>query len=253
VEKPARLVWLDRDWRVGHAGVVVRPARLERSARVEIGPAGILVVAMVGVWLSHNLEYLRVWGAHRFADEALSSIHLYMGPIGALLLVGGVVGVQSSVRLARRLESRLAELAGQGPGRAQTVGRAGSGQVGWSFAVSTLVAIVWLLQSGLYLAQENVEAWLGHAPVPGLGALTGAHALAPLVHLAVTLALVTVVCLLRRRVTALAAAVRATAAWMRACRPVAAAVAAPQSRSWTPVQRWGTQRWCRPPPVVVGS
>jgi hypothetical protein len=210
-----------------------------------------LLVALLGAWLSHNLEYLRVWGAHRFTGEALSSIHLYMGPAGGLLLVGGALGVQSTARLARRLEGRLAELRGHGSGRAVAACPAGAWGAGWSFAVPTLVVAVWFLQSGLYLAQENVEAWLGHVSTPGLGAFTGAHALAPVVHLAVTLALVTGVCLLRRRVTALVAVVRAFSAWLRASTPVAPPPA--PGRSWTPVQRWGAQRWCRPPPVAVGS
>jgi hypothetical protein len=231
---------------------VVRPARPDRSAHVEVGPAAIFVVALVGAWLSHNLEYLRVWGVHRSAGAALSSLHMYMAPAGAGLLVAAIGGVHSTVRLTRRLERRLADSRGTSR-RATTAERAVDARAGWSFSVSTLVMVVWLLQLCLYLAQENFEASLGHVPAPGLGALTGVHALAPLVHLAVTLALVTGLCLLRRRVTALAAALRAVETWLRSCRSVAAVAPPAPGRSWTPVQRWGCHRWCRPPPVAVGS
>jgi hypothetical protein len=214
-----------------------------------------LVVALVGAWLGHNLEYLRVWGADRFAGVALHSVHLYIRPAGALLVVTGVVGVQSTARLGRRLERRLAELCRRVPGQASLAGQAwppGSPGAGWSFAFPTLVVVVWVLQSGLYLVQENAEAVLAHVPAAGVGAVTGVHALAPLVHLAVTLALVGGVSLLRRRVTELAAAVRAVAAALRVCRPSRTAAPSTSGRSWTPAQRWGWQRWCRPPPVAVG-
>jgi hypothetical protein len=229
---------------------VLRTAPARRSDRVDIGPAAILVVALGGAWLSHSLEYLRVWGAHRFVGAALSSVHLYVGPVGVVLLAAGAIGVQSTARLGRRLERHLRELRRPGAGRPQPDG---SGSTGWSFSLPTLVAVVWLLQLGLYLIQENGESVLARAPARGLGALAGPHALAPLVHLAVALVLVTGVFLVRRRVTHLARAVRAAAGRVRAGRPVAPARPVTSGRTWTPAERWGAQRWCRPPPVAVGS
>jgi hypothetical protein len=236
-------------------GVVANPARAVRSARVDVGPTGIFVMALVGAWLGHNLEYLRVWGGHRFTGVALGSVHLYMRPAGALLLVAGVIGVQSTARLARRLERRLTELRGPAPCRAgfTGLGRQAGADAGWSFSIPTVIVVVWILQSMLYLVQENAETALAHAPAAGVGALTGVHALAPLVHLAVTLALVGGVCRLRRRVTQLAAAVRAAAAALRAWRPTRTAAPSMSARTWTPVQRWGWQLWSRPPPITVGS
>ena len=210
-------------------------------------------MALVGAWLSHNLEYLRVWGVHRWAGAALSSLHMYMVPAGAGLLVAAIGAVRSTIRLARRLERRLADLRGHTSPRSTTADWAVGARTSWSFSVSTLVVVVWLLQVGLYLAQENVEASLGHLPAPGWGALTGVHALAPLVHLAVTLTLVTGLSLLRRPVTALAAALRAVETWLRSCRSLAAVAPPAPGKSWTPVQRWGCNRWCRPPPLAVGS
>jgi hypothetical protein len=205
-----------------------------------------LIAALVGAWLGHGFEYLRVWGIHGFAAVAGNSAHLYMVPMGGTLIVASVVGFRSCARLARRLERHLSEM--RRPGSVRPAPQRGAG---WSFAIPTLVLIVWLVQIGVYLVQENAEAVLAHLRAPGLGPVVGIHALAPLVHLAVTLALVTMVCLVRRRVTQLAAAVRAVDAWRRLAPPVAPSPSTPV-RAWTPAQRWGAQRWCRPPPVVAG-
>src|SRR5207245_8812538 len=55
------------------------------------------------------------------------------------------------------------------------------------------MAALWLpvalLQIGLYLIQENVEAVVAGSPAPGLGAVWGAHWAAPLVHAGVALLL----------------------------------------------------------------
>jgi hypothetical protein len=74
--------------------------------------------------------------------------------------------------------------------------------------------------------------------------------MAPVVHLVVAAARVAGLWLLRRRVTRLADAVRLAAARLRRA---AGAVPAPcaSRRVWTPLERWGTQRWCRPPPSIV--
>lgn len=204
------------------------------------------MVALLGAWTSHNLEYLRVWGAHGFAAMALHSAHLYMVPAGLAVLVAAVVGIGSTARRRRRLESDLTYLR-------RLVPPSGSRGVGGgsSFAIPSLLTVVWLLQVAVYLVQENVEAISAHAPAPGLGPLLGVHALAPLIHLAVALALVTMVCLIRRRVTELAAAVRAVAASLSAGRLVEVAAPPVVPRAWTPSQRWGPQRWCRPPPLAV--
>ncbi len=73
---------------------------------------------------------------------------------------------------------------------------AGSPQRG-STPGTRLVAI-WLplaaAQIVLYLVQENIEAVARSQPAPGLGAVTGIHWAAPLVHLYVSLLLA---CLIR--------------------------------------------------------
>jgi hypothetical protein len=110
-------------------------------------------------------------------------------------------------------------------------------------------------QIGLYLLQENLEAHLAGAPMPGMGAVSGVHALAPVVHAAVALAfsalVVAVSLLLRRRadaverVTALLRVVLDRLAAFTADAPRAATASRP-----APLDRFG-RLWCRPPPVLL--
>jgi hypothetical protein len=179
-----------------------------------------------------------------------ASVHAYMGPTGALLMLAGLVGVLSTARLVRQLDSRLRELR-SGRRRVPAVAEpAPAGGPTCSLSFPAILATVWLGQCGLYVLQENLEAAVAHRSLPGLGALAGVHALAPVVHLVVASALVAGLWLLRRRVTRLADAVRLAAAQLRRA---ARAVSAPctSCRVWTPLERWGIQRWSRPPPAIV--
>jgi hypothetical protein len=125
-------------------------------------------------------------------------------------------------------------------------------------AAVRLVAAWWLpltlLQIGLYLFQENVEAALAGAAAPGLGAISGVHAAAPLVHGLVALLLCAAAALAWRLLHRRAAAVERVAALLRhlldrlgSMRPLTpgALVAVP-----LPLDRFG-RLWCRPPPLPV--
>jgi hypothetical protein len=223
---------------MGHAAADRVPSR---PVKVDLPRTGVLLVALAGAWLAHNIEYLRIFGVHRFAEIAVRSVHVYMGPTGLALVVAGLAGVHATTRLARRLERQLSG----GP-------EPGAGLAGTAFSIPALVGVVWVLQSALYLVQENVEAVVTHHAAPGLGAVAGVHALALFVHLAVTLFLVAAVCLVRARVTELAAAVRALAvAWPSPADSVTSPAARRQQRTWTPAERFGATRWSRPPPPVL--
>lgn len=211
---------------------------------MEVGATGVALTALIGEWLGHTIEFIRVAGPR----AAFGSVHVYIGPIGLVLAAAALVAVHSTARLARVLERRLAELRsveGQRLGRAPGVSRPFK-----SLSVPMLAVIVWATQCGLYLVQENLEAGAAHRVAPGLGVLGGAHALAPLVHLTVALALVAALWLTRRQVTRLAQVLRLVEAWLRSVRR-APATALPRSaaRVWTPIDRWGTQLWSRPPPA----
>jgi hypothetical protein len=218
--------------------------------RVAVGPVGLVGVMLAGTWLGHTFEYLRVWGVRGASSSVAASVHAYMGPTGALLVLAGLLGVLSTARLARRLEARLGELR-SGRRTIPSVRPAdAAGGPTWSLSVPALLGTVWAGQCGLYVLQENLEAAVAHRSLPGLAVLAGVHALAPVVHLAVASALVAGLWLVRRQVTWLADAVRLAAARVRrAARAVSAPC--PSRRMWTPLERWGTHLWCRPPPAFV--
>jgi hypothetical protein len=222
-----------------------------RPARVAVGPAGLAGITLAGTWIGHTLEYLRVWGFAGAAHSMAASVHAYMEPAGAGLLALALLGVLSTARLARRLEHRLRCLRGPSVGRH-----------GWtrsveleadfpsrSLSLPTLLVTVWAGQCGLYLLQENLEASATGRPLPRLAALGGIHALAAVVHLIVAATLVAALWLARRRVTRLAGAVERALERLRSRVTVAPAGPRPPRRAWTPLDRWGIQRWTRPPPA----
>jgi hypothetical protein len=60
---------------------------------------GVALLAVVGVWLSHTLEYVRVWGWSGLNQELTGSVHVYMVPVGlalVLLMVAAGAGAASS-------------------------------------------------------------------------------------------------------------------------------------------------------------
>jgi hypothetical protein len=225
---------------LGHAGHVSE----RRLGRVEVGATGVALTALMGEWLAHTIEYMRVSGPR----AAFGSVHVYMGPIGVVLAVAALAAVHSTARLARVLQRRVAELRRVEAHRSTRA--PGFSPPLKSLSVPTLAFIVWAAQCGLYLLQENLEAGVAHRVAPGLAVLGGAHALAPLVHLGVALALVAGLWLTRRQVSRLARVVRLVEAWLRSVRRAPATVLVRSSvRAWTPIDRWGTQLWSRPPPA----
>jgi hypothetical protein len=232
-----------------------RDARRDRQSRwgpSAIGPLGLLVAALVGTWVGHELEYLRVWGSAQFPNAMVKTAHAYFGPVGAVLLILGVLAVQASLRLARRLERRVARLHSTGLDAATELDSARV-PPGWTLSFPALVAILWTLQLVLYVTQENLEAHAFHLPAPGLGAVTGIHAWAPVVHLGVAFGMACVVWVARRRVTVLVAEVRFAEAMLalRGPRRLRLVVRRRLVRAWTPKQRWGVVLWARPPPRSI--
>jgi hypothetical protein len=210
------------------------------------------VAALVGTWLGHEAEYLRVWGPGQFSSALTRSAHAYFGPVGLVLLIIGMAGVQVSLRLARRLEHRVARLRGALLGSPRDVGRS-DGSSGWVLGLPTLVMVLWAVQLGLYMIQENLEAHFSGLPMPGLGAVSGVHGLAPVVHLAVAGVVAAMLWLTRRRVTQLAAVAHRTETLLarRSHRYCQTAVRSRLPRACTPRQRWGMSLWVRPPPAPV--
>jgi hypothetical protein len=203
--------------------------------------------------MAHTLEYLRVWGWHGAAGSMAASVHAYMEPTGLVLLAVGLLGVLSTARLARQLDRRLESLGRASFGRIDHgLSASTRADLRWrSLSLPTLLVTVWAGQCGLYLLQENLEASTARRPLPGLATLSGIHALAAPVHLAVAAVLVAGLWLARRKVTRLADAVERAVERLRVRARMVAAPPCPARRAWTPLDRWGTQRWSRPPPLLA--
>jgi hypothetical protein len=221
---------------------------------------GVILTALVGVWLTHTLEYARVSGAARLSGLVLAPVHGYMLPVGALLIVAAaLLGVRcwrAWWALGRRLEQTRVALAGAWRGRstpwrpAAAAPRPSEG--------AQLVAL-WLplslLQIGLYLLQENGEALAAGRPPPGLGAVAGAHTLVLAVHVLVAWTLAWAVLLVLRRLGErggdVAACERLLLALVRRLGRAAAAPQAARTSPASPLDRFGHDLWRRPPPPLL--
>jgi hypothetical protein len=228
----------------------------QRQTRV-VASGGVLL-ALVGVFIGHTLEYLRVWGTAGVVASITNPVHAYMLPVGGVLVV---LTALFALRLARawralnhRLDSAAAGLRRIWRGRSQTTAAA----TPRSTPGTRLVAI-WLplaaAQIALYLVQENVEAVASSRPAPGLGAITGIHWAAPFVHLYVALLLACAVRICQTLFHRREAVVERVEALLRAlvrCRhSVAPRIVPALTRSVSPLERVGRHLWRRPPPLLL--
>jgi hypothetical protein len=230
---------------------------LHRQTRV--AASGGVLLALIGLFLGHTLEYLRVWGPTGIVESITNPVHAYMLPVAGVLLALGAV---FALRLARAWQALNARLDRAAAGVRRVLrGRNADVSVAPT-ALSTpgtrLVAI-WLplatAQTALYLVQENIEAVARSQPAPGLGAITGIHWAAPFVHLYVSLLLACVVriceILFRRReiaVERVEALLRVIARRRRAAAPSARR---PAALAVSPLDRLGRHLWRRPPPLLL--
>jgi hypothetical protein len=219
---------------------------------------GGTLLALVGLWLGHTVEYARVWGTSGLSAELFGSIHAYMLPlVGVIALFAAAFAGRLWwiwAHLGHRLDSARARCAAVLRGRPFAAST--TTPVELTSSLSSRIAVAWpaltVLQVGFYLFQENIEAVAAGAPAPGLSAITGVHALAPLVHAAVSLLLLLTAALLlrlfRRRVEAVRVAERALRHLLaRIQRDVPAPLPVTAA---TPLQLLGTGVWCRPPPLL---
>ncbi len=225
---------------------------------------GGVLLALVGLWLGHTAEYVRVWGARGLSAELFGSIHAYMLPLAALIALLAVAFTADLwrvwARLGRRLDAARAQLGavlrGRHPDHVPSAISLES-----TPSISSGIAVAWpalsLLQIALYLLQENVEAVVAGLPAPGLAPITGVHSLASLVHAGVALVLITAIAVVlrvvRRRADALDAVEAVTRALLRRLtrppqivRPLAVDIRAP-------LQRIGLHLRRRPPPALLAA
>jgi hypothetical protein len=223
-----------------------------------VAASGGVVLALAGLFIGHTLEYLRVWGTAGVVASMTNPVHAYMLPVGGVLVVLSAV---FALRLARawrtlndRLDSAAASMRSIWRGRSQTAVAARPP----STPGARLIAI-WLplaaAQIALYLVQENVEAVASSRPAPGLGAITGIHWAAPLVHLYVALLLACAVricqVLFHRREVVVERVEALLRAMVRRRQAVAPRIAQAFARSVSPLERVGRHLWRRPPPLLL--
>ena len=256
---------------------MVSPRRADGRRETGRAPNGLkapafVLLALAGTWLAHTLEYLRVWGTDGLVARLLAPLHLWMIPVGGVLLVvaaaGGVRWVrlhrglserveQARLRLARRLRNLPPPPRPVRPRRsAVPAGTRARGltQV-QTLSLPARLASLWISLTAtigvVYLVQENVEAAASSMPLPGLAAMTGLHAAAPLVIAATAFLLAACAVEGRRRTATAAADVDAMERLLRSLEgstrqptgQTAPLPVAPRLR-----ERLGAQLWSRPPP-----
>jgi hypothetical protein len=215
-----------------------------------------VVLVFGGVWLGHMLEHFRVEGPAGLVHELSHSVHLYMLPLGAVLLILATLAGVAWARLEAVLSAR-AERASAGLRRAWRGAPASPLPVLASTSTPTWrsVAIpLTVAQLLLYGVQEHIEAELAGHGGSALEIFGGAHWAAALVQVAVAFVLAAIVVRCRRRVVDLSRridAVERLARWLTRTRHVGDA-AAPRRhvRSFTPLERFGRQLLQRPPPSL---
>jgi hypothetical protein len=230
--------------------------------RVRAAASGSVLLAFVGLWLGHSLEYLRVWGVAGIVESMTNPVHAYMLPLAGVLVVLSALFGLRLWRAWHALTDRL-DRAARGLRRAWRghAVSAPNAPVPEPSPVARLAAI-WLPLAGaqivLYLIQENVEAIVRSQPAPGIGAITGIHWAAPFVHLYVALVLAcgTRICqiLLRRRsavVERVEALLRLAIRRRRSAAPAARATASRHPVS--PLDQLGRHLWRRPPPLLLAA
>jgi hypothetical protein len=227
--------------------------------RTAAGLAGATaLVALVGAWTGHTLEYVRVAGGAGLAGSLLSGAHAYMLPVGALLaLTAALCGARCRrawLLLGRRLDRLHAALRGALRGRVPTAPSA-SPPVSPPARLIALWLPLGAAQIALYLVQENLEAAFAGAPAPGLGPVLGVHAGAAAVQMGVALVLAAVLLLGARLLARRALSVERCERLLRVLRDrlVTGPRTPGRARAFdpAPVERFGRQLWSRPPPVLL--
>jgi len=217
----------------------------------------MLLTALAGAWMGHFVEYVRVAGWHAGLGDMTSSAHSYFFPAGAALMAT-VVGMSIAARnawvvLGDRLRAAQIGLWR----RPATIPTAATRRPSRPVGLFGLWVALTALQTGTWIIQENLEAVGSGHRAPLLAVMGGAHWLAPLVQAEVALIL--------------AVAYWAIQRWFAARRSRLAFVESLVVRKWTarygllpvasrsasvpstPLDRWGAQRWQRPPPLALAG
>ncbi len=222
--------------------------------------AGSVLLAFLGLWIGHTIEYLRVWGGDGLVSSMTNPVHAYMLPLAGVLVVLSALFALRLWRAWQALNSRVEQAAL----RLRRVWRGGIEPIASTAehqsSPGTRLVAIWLplaaAQIFLYIVQENVEAIAGAKPAPGFGVITGIHWAAPLVHLYVALLVAcgTRICqiLLHRRAVAVERLEAYVRAAIRRRRAVPDPIALPREVDAVSLfDRLGRDLWRRPPPLLL--
>jgi hypothetical protein len=210
-------------------------------------------MALAGAWLGHFVEYVRVAGWSSGLAEMSSSVHSYFFPAGAALaaVLFGLVVLARRAWAAIDHRIRTAEIGLWK--RPKSMPGASAGEVRGHVGVVGL----WLLLTGLqtltWIFQENLEAIGGGRRAPMLGVVSGAHWLAPVIQAEIALILAASYVLVnrwftRRRSRLILLERLVTRRWTPNLGLLPVRIL-PIWATSTPLERWGRQRWQRPPPI----
>lgn len=250
-----------RAWALTRSVISRYAPRMKEGCSKPLRAVGAVVLTFVGVWLGHVLEYLRVGGGRGFHQALLGSAHLYMLPVGVALAAFvarfGLRWWRLWTSLGHHLDRERSRL--RLAWRARSPGSEASSKPRIERGLS--VPLVWpplaLAQIGVYLLQENLEALLSGQQASGLDAVSGIHWAAPLVHGAVALVAAVAVAFVTRRLHRRASRLQhchrlVQLLWgLRRCHTRVTRGPADWPRS--PVERFGPQRWSRPPPALSAA
>jgi hypothetical protein len=172
---------------------------------VRLKLTSFVVLAVVGTWLGHGIEYARVAGLRGLVDGLAGPLHTYMVPAGAVIAILTFCVASDCALAARGIRQRRRELqnrlASAFRGSRIALAAAPPPAMARQLSCRAMLAALASLQLILYLLQENIEAAIAGSTTPGFGAVSGAHWAAPLVHLAVASLLSLVVIAIRRAFT----------------------------------------------------
>lgn len=220
-------------------------------------PSVLVLMAFVGTWLGHTLEYLRVDGAGGLVRTMTGSVHVYMLPLGLVLLVGAVVGGIGWLKVVTDLADRLQRLRGALYGGRRVDLTTGPVEAGPAARLCSVWLTLATAQLGLYLVQENLESVAAGRRAAVFGPVLSHHWAAAPIHLAVACALATLAVPLlgyRRRLERAVRTHERLVARLWGSRRLMLAVPVPVlAPVLTPHQRWGSQRWQRPPPESLAA
>jgi hypothetical protein len=234
--------------------------------RRRLAVTAVVVTALVGEWLGHGISYYRAAGLAGLQAGLSGGIHAYMLPLAAVLLGVGVLGAaglaQAWLSLGRRFDRSARLLARLRRGDRAAVappvhhpGHAAERALRPSplAAVLALAMPLAVLQSALYLVQENLEQALRGLPAGGLGPLLDGNGAAAWIQAATALVLATILTaallLLRSRRRCVERIERlARAFWQRTGRD-SGQRARPRPHVIATQLLLGSSLWQRPPPA----